>query len=72
MLSKLHASQCDQIGRFLKVLGDKFSNKGISNFFGYFEKPHSYVSTAAATSWVTFGNIWATFLLQHLVTLMPA
>ena len=33
----------------------------IIKFLGYFEKPHSYVKTAVATSWVTFGNIWATF-----------
>ena len=55
-----YADQCDQIGRFLKVLCNKISSK-TSNFFGYFEKPHSYVKTCMATSWVTFGNIWATF-----------
>ena len=56
--------QFDQIGRFLKVLGDKFSKKVahiFSNFLGYFEKHHSYVKTVVATSWVTFVNIWATF-----------
>ena len=56
--------QCDQIGGFLKVLGGKLLTKVshiISNFLGYFEKPHNYIKTATATSWVTFGNIWATF-----------
>ena len=33
----------------------------IGNFLCYFEKPHSYVKTGVATSWVTLGNIWATF-----------
>ena len=58
--------QCDQIGRFLKVLGNKISN----NFLGYFEKTHSYVKTALATFWATFGNKLSYFLLQHLVTLL--
>ena len=64
MFRKACRQQCDQIGRFFKVLGDKISKKVaqiISNFSGYFEKPNSYVKTAMATSWVTFGNIWATF-----------
>ena len=57
-------AQCDQIGRFLIVIGDKISIKSSSNYwhlFGYFEKPHSFVKTYAATSRVAFGNIWATF-----------
>ena len=34
----------------------------IGNFLGYFEKPHSYVKTALATFWATFGEKnWATF-----------
>ena len=33
----------------------------IGNFLGYFEKPHSYVKTALATFWATFGKNWATF-----------
>ena len=58
------AGECDQIGRFLKVLDNKILTKVaqiISNFLGCFEKPHSYVKTAVGTSWVTFGDIWATF-----------
>ena len=49
---------------YRKFLVTKFLKKVaqiISNFSGYFEKPNSYVKTAMATSWVTFGNIWATF-----------
>ena len=56
--------QCDQIGRFLKVFGDKISSKSSQNYsnsLGYFEKSHSNVKTYLATSWMTFGNIWATF-----------
>ena len=29
----------------------------ISNFLGYFEKPHCHVKTDVAFSWVTVGNI---------------
>ena len=56
--------QCDQIGRFWKLLVTKFLSKVaqiIGNFLGYFEKSHSFVKNYAATSWVTFGNFWATF-----------
>ena len=63
--SSSHATnQSDQIGRFLKVLGNKISSKSsqiIGNFLGYFEYPHSYVKTAVATFWATLGNIWTTF-----------
>ena len=37
-------AQCNQIGRFLKVLGEKFSHKVAQmrgDFLGYFEKHHS-------------------------------
>ena len=53
--------QCDQIGRFLKVLGNWISSKRSPNdwqLFGCFEKPHSFVKTAF---WATFGKYWATF-----------
>ena len=56
-------TQCDQIGRLLKLQGDKkFTKvaKMIGNFLGYFEKPDSYVNTAASTFWTTFGENWAT------------
>ena len=48
--------QCDQIGRFLKVLGDKFDNKSIQTtwwHFGLFLKP-SIKSKMAA---VIFGQL---------------
>ena len=53
-----------RLGDFLKFLVAKFPTEVaqiISNFLGYFEKPHSYVKTAVSTSWVTFGKIWAIF-----------
>ena len=56
--------QCDEIGQFLKFSAIKFRSKVaqiISNFLGYFEKPHSYIKTAVATSRVTFGNILVAF-----------
>ena len=33
----------------------------IGNFLGYFEKSHSYIKTALAIFWVTFGKNWVTF-----------
>ena len=33
----------------------------IGNFLGHFEKPHSYVKTALATFWATFGKIGLLF-----------
>ena len=47
--------QCDQIGLFLKDLGDKFAYKRCPNIWqtwGYFEK----VETAFPTIWATLGN----------------
>ena len=66
------SDQCDQIGRFLKVLASKFDYKSslnIDDFFGLFWKGVLYEKTAVAYTWTAFGNIWATFLLQYLVTL---
>ena len=48
-----------RLGDFLKFLATKFQVKEaqmIGNFFGYFEKPHSYLKTALATFWATFGK----------------
>ena len=56
--------QCDQIGRFWKIIGNKISSKRSGNdwhLLGYFEKPNSYEKTAFATFWATFGKNWATF-----------
>ena len=65
------SNQCDHVGRFLKVLGNKISSNMIGKFLGYFLKPHSYAKTVLAIFW---GNYWKKmgyFLLQHLVTLYP-
>ena len=59
--------QCDQIGRFFKVLGDKISNKSSRNdwqLLGNVEKPHSYVKTAADI----FGLLLETFGLLFTTT----
>ena len=57
--------KCDQIARFLKVLGDKIFNKSSQNerqlFVQFCKTSHSFVKTVAATVWATFGNVWATF-----------
>ena len=37
---------------------------------GLFRNGSLYVRTAVSPIWATFGNIWATFKLQHLVTLV--
>ena len=60
----LPCEQCDQIGRFWKIIGNKISSKRSGNdwhLLGYFEKPNSYEKTAFATFWATFGKNWATF-----------
>ena len=62
--------QCDQIGRFFIVLGDKFcwKRRPNSSFLGYFEKHHFPIKQL----WLLFGNylkILGYFLLHHLVTL---
>ena len=33
----------------------------ISNLFGYFKKPPSYLKTALATFWATIGKNWLIF-----------
>ena len=53
--------QCDQIGRFLTVLGNKTSINRSPNdlqFLGYFDKPHSHVNTASATFRATFWKLF--------------
>ena len=46
-----------------------FWPKIFAHFWAYFEK--HYFLSEMATLWATFGKIWATFLFQHLVTLLP-
>ena len=66
--------QCDQIGQFFKVLVNNFawksSPKTLESFWAVL-KYITFSKTAVASIWATFGNIWATFLLQYLVTLLP-
>ena len=63
-------NRCDSIGQFWKVFGHKFSFKSSQNgdFFGYFESNNLNKNCCGIFS-VNFGNNWATFLFQHLVTL---
>ena len=62
--------QCDQIGRFLKVFGNKISSKSSPNdwqLFGLFWKTSLLCKTALATSYF-LGNFWKKsgyFLLQQ-------
>ena len=56
-------SQCDQIGRFFKVLGDKFTFKSYPNVWqllGPIGKASLLSNTAMTTFWATFGKNWAT------------
>ena len=56
--------QCDQIGQFLKVLGNKFSYKSspiIWWLLGAFRKTLGLSKNWCGIFWVTFGNIWTTF-----------
>ena len=52
-----------RLGDFWKFLVAIFKKVAqiISNFLGYFEKPHSYVKTAVATSWVILETIGLLF-----------
>ena len=66
--------QCDQIGPFVKVLGNQFYYKRSQNIWvsvslGYFEKHNFEVKTAVATIWTTLRNTWATFYSYILSTL---
>ena len=64
--------QCDQIGRFLKVLVNKFAYKSSPKIlvtFGLCRKRSIDVKAVVNIIQATFVNIWATLLLQHLVTL---
>ena len=69
--------QCDQIGLFMRILGDKISDK-ISNkmspkdwqCFGLFCKNLTLLcKNCCGYFWGCFGKVWA-FILQHLVTLL--
>ena len=49
---------------YVDVFKTKFLTKVapiISNFLGYFGKPHSYVKTAMDTFWATVGKNWPSF-----------
>ena len=66
-------TQHDQIGDFWKFLAANFLTKvGQKHWwlFGLVWKVSLYVKTNVASIWATFGNIWGTFLLQYLVTLL--
>ena len=58
--------QCDQIGRFLKVLDVKFSYKSCLNIcwvFDYFEKVIFELTTAVITYWAPFEIIGRLLIL---------
>ena len=63
--------QCDQIGRFLQVLGNKLSHKSSPNklvTFGLF----LIMLLLWKSVWKLFGQFWVelgNFLFHHLVTL---
>ena len=60
--------QCDQIGQFLKVLGDKFLTK-LSQIFGdFFWDIWKHVTFNLKTAVSTFWESFIYFLFQHLVT----
>ena len=57
--------QCDQIGRFLKVLGNKFSFKSspkvFCDFWALLKNITFLVKSSMVNFWATFGTSWATF-----------
>ena len=65
------SSQCDQIGRFWKVVGKKIITKlpkCLENCFWKLRKGSFLIITALATLWATFGKL-DYFLFYYLVTL---
>ena len=57
----LARKQCDQIGLFLKVLGDKFSYQRSPNIWQLFEVISHFVSKLQRLLFVHFWKKWATF-----------
>ena len=63
-VSKLSRNQCDQIGRFLKVFGDKLSFKSRTNvcwLLGYFENITFDIKTAVVSFLGNLENIGLLF-----------
>ena len=61
---KWEDSQCEMIGRFLEVLGNKFYYKSSPNdwwLFGQLWKPLLFKSNWRGYFLTTFGKTWATF-----------
>ena len=61
-----------RLGDFWKFLATNLLTKVAQKHWwllGLFWKGYLNVKTAVAYIWVTYGNFWATFLLQYLVTL---
>ena len=66
---KDNSEQCDRIGRFLKVLGNKLSNKSGPNTWQF----SGLLWKALFCQWLRFGyclEILGYLLFQHLVTLI--
>ena len=64
--------QCDQIGRFLKVLGNKVPCKSSPNTEQHFKPFVKYGTFNVKLMWLLFGQVLVKIgllLLQHLVTL---
>ena len=64
MFNFFGGNPCDQIRRFLKVLGTHFLAKSSYNIWlplDYFAKRHSLKIFSVSTNWATLGNYWATF-----------
>ena len=59
-------NQCDQIGRFFKILGNKFAYKNIQNIgdcLGLHWKTSLSGKHCSGYFWATFRNIWPNFLI---------
>ena len=71
----LNPDQCDQIGRFLKVICNKFCYKTFQVFgdlLGYIEKCHFICKNCSGHFLGYFWTKLGDFLLPHLVTLILA
>ena len=69
----LDQHQCDKIGPFLQLLGNKLSHKSSPNIlliFGLFLIMSLLCKKCVATFWAVLGGKLGNFLFQHLVTLI--
>ena len=61
-------NQCDQIGRFLKALGDKFSCKSSQKIGDRLGHIYQYFTFKSKLLWLLFGQLLETLWLLFIPT----